>query len=62
MTNKHEMIIDRDEYESLVDAYKKLLEALKSLMPLCDRDDVRDEWFSEFKQAEQAIAKAEGEN
>ena len=34
---------------------KMLVDALAGLMPLWDRDDVRDEWDEEFSQALAAI-------
>jgi hypothetical protein len=44
----------------LIAAAPELLAALKNLMPLWDRDDVRDGYAAEFTAAEDAIAKAEG--
>lgn len=42
------------------DVLGEALKALKDLLPLCDRDDVRDEWLPEFQKAEQIISKTKG--
>ena len=51
---------ERAANAKLIAAAPELLNALINLMPLVDREDVSDEWFQEFRAAQEAINKATG--
>lgn len=53
--DKHEMVVDREDFEALEKSHAELLEACKELLEAAKRG------FSPYTdKAEQAIAKAEG--